>query len=65
LRSTGKLAMGGPTENDPDIAEVLVFNRIGDEEARRLMADDPAVKASVLRVDFHRWWCAENVIPKP
>jgi uncharacterized protein YciI len=64
LRRDGKLAMAGPIENGGDFVEVLVFNRISDEEARRLMADDPAVQSNVIRAEFHRWWSAEHVIPR-
>jgi hypothetical protein len=42
---------------------MVVFNRIPDGEAQRLIAGDPAVKADVLRVEFHRWWCAAHVLP--
>lgn len=63
LHREGKLAMWGPTDNDADLAAIAVFNRIGDEEAQRLMADDPAVKSNVIQLEFHHWWCAEHVIP--
>lgn len=64
LKREGKLAMAGRIEGNDDLWAVVVFNRISDAEARRLMADDPAVKANALRYEFHRWWCAEHVIPK-
>ncbi len=64
LKREGKLAMAGPIEGNADLWAVAVFNRISDAEAQRLMADDPAVKANALRYEFHRWWCAEHVIPK-
>lgn len=64
LKHEGKIGMAGPVEGDSELAGVVVFNRMADEEAQKLMADDPAVKANVLRAEFHRWWCAEHVIPK-
>jgi uncharacterized protein len=63
LRREGKLAMMGRTEGEDDLAGVLVFNRIPDDEAQRLVAADPGVQAGVMRPEFHRWWCAEHVLP--
>lgn len=63
LRRDGKLAMLGSIEGDDELAAMIVFNRITDAEAQRLMAEDPAVKTNVLRPEFHRWWCAEHVLP--
>jgi uncharacterized protein YciI len=63
LKREGKLAMAGPTEGKDDLLSVVVFNRISDAEAQKLMAEDPAVKTNALRYEFHRWWCAEHVIP--
>lgn len=64
LRREGKLAMAGHTVGNDDLSGLVVFNRITDEEAQRLMAQDPAVKDNVLRAEFHRWWCAEHVLPR-
>ena len=63
LRREGKVAMLGSTEGNDELSAMVVFNRITDEEAQRLMAEDPAVKANVLQAEFHRWWCAEHVMP--
>jgi uncharacterized protein YciI len=63
LRREGKVAMQGPTEGDDELSAMVVFNRVPDDEAQRLIAGDPAVKAHVLRVEFHRWWCAAHVLP--
>jgi uncharacterized protein YciI len=64
LKREGKLAMAGPAEGNGELLAVVVFNRISDGEAQTLMAEDPALKANVMRNEFHRWWCAEHVIPK-
>jgi uncharacterized protein YciI len=64
LKREGKLAMAGPIEGSDELAAMVVFSRIPEDEARRLMAEDPAVKANVFRAGFHRWWCAEHVIPR-
>jgi uncharacterized protein YciI len=63
LRREGKLAAAGPVENDPKLSGIFIFHRIPDEEAKRLADGDPAAAAGVLRVEFHRWWCAEHVLP--
>jgi uncharacterized protein YciI len=63
LRRDGKLAASGPIEGDEDLVEIAIFPRIPDDEAQRLTAADPAVKAGVLRAEHHRWWCADHVLP--
>ena len=64
LLREGKLAAAGPSDGDRDLVGIGVFRRIPDEEAQRLMADDPSVKAGVMRPEFHRWWCAAHVFPQ-
>ncbi len=64
LLREGKLAAAGPSDGDRDLVGIGVFQRIPDEEAQRLMADDPSVKAGVMRAEFHRWWCAAHVLPQ-
>ncbi len=63
LHRDGKLSAAGPVEGDREMTGIAVFHRIPLDEARRLMADDPAVKAGVLAVEAHRWWSAEHVFP--
>jgi uncharacterized protein YciI len=64
LLREGKLAAAGPSDGDRDLVGIGVFQRIPDEEAERLMADDPSVKAGVMRPEFHRWLCAAHVLPQ-
>lgn len=64
LRGEGKLATSGPIRGEDDLAEILIFNRIPDSEAARIVAEDPAVKSGAYRAEPHRWWCAEHVLPK-
>ena len=64
LRRKGKLAArGGVDGNAAGLEEMAVYQRIPEAEARELMAEDPAVKAGVLRAEPHGWWCAANVLP--
>ena len=63
LRASGKIAASGPIEGESEVAAIFVFQRMPDDEARRLMADEPFVKNGVLTVEPHRWWCAAHVLP--
>ena len=64
LRAKGKLLAAGPVAGDARIVEVLIFDRIPDEEAGRLMTSDPAVGAGLLTAEAHRWWSADHVLPR-
>jgi uncharacterized protein YciI len=64
LLAKGKLAAAGPVVGDAAAAEILIFDRIPDEEAAQLADADPAVKGGLLSVEAHRWWCAAHVLPK-
>lgn len=64
LQREGKYAMRGLVEGGGDLAGMVVFQRIPDEEAQRLIDGDPAVKAGVFRVEYHRWWSADHVFPR-
>jgi uncharacterized protein YciI len=64
LRRTGKLMASGPIEGADQLSEILIFRRIPDDEARRLVEDDPAVKSGAIRPEFHRWWSAAHVFPE-
>jgi uncharacterized protein YciI len=63
LRTRGLIGAAGRTEGRDDLLSIVVFNRIDAAEAARLMAADPAVTSGALRVEAHRWWCAEHVLP--
>jgi uncharacterized protein YciI len=63
LRQQGRLGAAGPIEGSDDLAGLVIFKPIQDAEAKRLMQDDPAVKAGLFRVEYHRWWCSGHVLP--
>jgi uncharacterized protein YciI len=65
LRTKGKLAALGPVSGSESVVEVLIFDRIPDEEASALVAADPAVKSGLLQVEAHRWWSSAHVLPRP
>jgi uncharacterized protein YciI len=63
-RAEGKLAASGPiVEGAGDLAGVFVFQRMPDEDARRIMEEEPFVKNGVVTLEAHRWWCAGHVLP--
>jgi len=64
LLSKGKLAAAGPVNGGGNVSEVLIFNRIPDEEAAQIVEEDPGVKAGILTVEPHRWWCSAHVLPR-
>ena len=64
LRGMGKLAAAGEIEGDRERAGLVILERIPDEEAKRLLEDDPAVRGGALRLEYHRWWCAAHVMPR-
>ena len=60
----GKLIMAGPFENAGDLRGVVVYDAGSVEEATRLAAGDPAVKAGRLAVEIHPWMTAKGMIKK-
>ena len=62
MGASGKLLAAGPFLDDGDLAGILVFDTTA-QEARRLAAEDPAVQAGRLVLEFHGWMVAEGVMP--
>jgi uncharacterized protein YciI len=63
LREQGKLAAAGGIEAPDDLLGLVVFKPIDLDDAQRLLNEDPAVQAGVLRIEYHRWWSADHVLP--
>jgi uncharacterized protein YciI len=63
LRARGKLGAGGRIEAPDDLVGLVIFRAIPLEEAQQLLGEDPAVKAGVLRVEYHHWWSSDHVLP--
>ncbi len=63
LRSEGKLGAAGGIEGRDALVGMVVFKVMPVKEAQQLLADDPAVKSGVARVEFHQWWSADHVLP--
>ena len=58
-----QLGVIGSVESLDGLTEIIIFKRIPYEDAQKLIADDPAVKAGILKPEGHHWWCAEHVLP--
>ncbi len=57
LRADRKLLADGPLADAGEFRYLLIFARIADDEARRLVPAD-------LAPEFHRWWSAAHVLPE-
>jgi uncharacterized protein len=63
LRDQGKLGAAGGIEAPDDLLGLVIFKAISLEEVQHLLSEDPAVQAGVLRVEYHRWWSSDHVLP--
>jgi uncharacterized protein YciI len=63
LKEQGKLGAAGRIDAPDDLLGLVIFKPTSVEEAQRLLEDDPAVKAGVLRVEYHHWWSSDHVLP--
>lgn len=57
MSSLGKLMAAGPLgKNDSGLAGIFVFKAASLDEAKTLAAEDPAIKAGRLGIDFYTWY---------
>jgi len=63
LRKQGILSAAGPVAPPDELLGFVVFRPIPLEKAQQSLADDPAVKAGLLRAEFHNWWSSDHVLP--
>jgi uncharacterized protein len=56
LAKEGKLLLAGPFLDKGDLAGIFIFNVTTIEEARNLVATDPAVKAGLFDMELHPWY---------
>lgn len=56
LAGSGKLLLAGPFLDGGDLRGIYVFAVDSVEEAQALTANDPAVAAGALRVEFRPWY---------
>lgn len=67
LRAAGQVVTNGPVTDQPDESlRGLTFYRTGSlDEARRLAAADPAVKAGRLAIEVMTWYCPAGTMRQP
>ena len=70
MRQSGKMKVAGPLEVAPDypIRGICFYDgSLSEEEVRKLVEADPAVKAGRLTVEVIKWWLPKGgvVFPKP
>ena len=65
MADAGKLAVAGPFSDDGDLRGMFIFHNATIEEARALIAADPAVKAGRLTVELHPWFAAAGLRVNP
>jgi uncharacterized protein YciI len=60
MAKAGQVAIAGPMGDDGDLRGILVFTVSSKEEAEKLEAEDPAVKAGRLIMEVHPWWAMKG-----
>lgn len=59
LAEQGKLVVAGPLgSNDKKYEGIFVFNTSSMDEAKQMLATDPAVQANLLEADMFLWYCS-------
>ncbi|HCC70954.1 MAG TPA: hypothetical protein DEQ09_07385 [Bacteroidales bacterium] len=56
LAEMGKLILAGPFLDEGDLSGIYIFNVSSIEEAEKLTASDPAIRAGVLKIELHTWY---------
>jgi len=60
LANDGKISIAGPFDGDFDWRGIIIFNTKTQEEAEKLQAEDPSVKAGRLIFEIYPWWAAKG-----
>jgi uncharacterized protein YciI len=64
MGATGKLLVAGPFTDGGDLRGMFIF-KCSMEEAKAMAAEDPAVKAGRLVLEFHPWFAARGLSVAP
>lgn len=56
MAAAGALVAAGPMDGDGALRGIFIFKVKSPEEATRLAAEDPAIKAGRLTLELHPWW---------
>lgn len=63
MEELGELVLVGPIENGGDLRGILVFRTKDPDLVRKLVAEDPMVKAGRLELELHRWQVPRQALP--
>ena len=61
IAAAGKLAVAGPFEDGGDMRGIFIFKDTTMEEAKALVAADPAVKSGRLVLELHPWFAGAGL----
>ena len=64
LADEGKLLVAGPFGDEGNWRGIFILDCATQEEAEKLLATDPAIKAGRLSYEIHPWWTAMNTVFK-
>ncbi len=62
MAAIGKLVLAGPFSDNTTLRGMFVFKTDSLEEAKALAANDPAVKAGRLELEWHPWFSAKGIM---
>lgn len=63
LHKDGRLGAAGDIDTPDDLFGLVIFKPMSMEDAQVMLSRDPAIRARVLRVEWHRWLSADHVLP--
>jgi uncharacterized protein YciI len=61
MAATGHLVVAGPFEDGGDLRGLFLFHGLTMDEAKALAAEDPAVKANRLVLEWHPWFAGKGI----
>lgn len=61
MADDGKLNVAGPFGDDGNWRGILIFKTETLEEAKKLVEQDPMIKAGRLAYEIHPWWSQKGV----
>jgi uncharacterized protein YciI len=56
MEQQGKISIFGPVMNDVKIKGILVFNSVNKDLIKNELANDPYIKAGILKYEFLDWF---------
>jgi hypothetical protein len=61
IAKSGKLVAAGPMAGNGDLRGIFIFKAASMDEAKALVADDPAIKSGRLIMDIQPWWGPKGI----